>query len=54
MQDSNRQTLKNSGHWPTLLGAFLYFDFSFMVWSVLGPLGAHIKDALALNGRRPA
>jgi NNP family nitrate/nitrite transporter-like MFS transporter len=49
MQDSNKLTLKNAGHWPTLLGAFLYFDFSFMVWTVLGPLSAHIKDALALN-----
>jgi nitrate/nitrite transporter NarK len=29
--------LKNAGHWPTLLAAFLYFDFSFMVWTVLGP-----------------
>ncbi len=48
MQES-KLTLKNSGHWPTLLGAFLYFDFSFMVWTVLGPLGAHIKDALHLN-----
>jgi NNP family nitrate/nitrite transporter-like MFS transporter len=44
-----KPTLANSGHWPTLLGAFLYFDFSFMVWTVLGPLSAHIKDALALN-----
>jgi NNP family nitrate/nitrite transporter-like MFS transporter len=45
-------TLKNSGHWPTLLGAFLYFDFSFMVWTVLGPLSAHLKDALALDDAR--
>jgi hypothetical protein len=22
--------LKNAGHWPTLLAAFLYFDFSFI------------------------
>ncbi len=49
MQDTKNLTLKNSGHWPTLLGAFLYFDFSFMVWTVLGPLSAHIKDALNLD-----
>lgn len=49
MQDTKQLTLKNSGHWPTLLGAFLYFDFSFMVWTVLGPLSAHIKDAIHLN-----
>src|SRR6266853_1995011 len=41
--------LKNSGHWPTLLTAFLYFDFSFMVWTVLGPLGAQIGETLHLN-----
>lgn len=41
--------LKNSGHWPTLLTAFLYFDFSFMVWTLLGPLGAQIGEALGLS-----
>jgi NNP family nitrate/nitrite transporter-like MFS transporter len=41
--------LKNSGHWPTLLTAFLYFDFSFMVWTLLGPLGAQIGEALSLS-----
>src|SRR5580658_7405040 len=41
--------LKNSGHWPTLLASFLYFDFSFMVWTVLGPLGAQIGEALHLR-----
>jgi MFS transporter, NNP family, nitrate/nitrite transporter len=41
--------LKNAGHWPTLLAAFLYFDFSFMVWTVLGPLGAQIGETLNLS-----
>ncbi|WP_038171302.1 nitrate/nitrite transporter [Verrucomicrobium sp. BvORR106] len=41
--------LKNSGHWPTLLTTFLYFDFSFMVWTVLGPLGAQIGESLHLD-----
>ncbi len=40
---------KNVGHWPTLVTAFLYFDFSFMVWTVLGPLGAQIGDTLRLS-----
>ena len=31
-----------SGHTPTLFSAFLYFDLSFMVWYVLGPLGVQI------------
>ena len=41
--------LKSAGHLPTLLTAFLYFDFAFMVWTVLGPLGAQIGEALQLN-----
>src|SRR5215210_2687362 len=44
--------LKNSGHWPTLLTAFLYFDFSFMVWTVLGPLGAQIGETLGLSAEQ--
>ena len=43
--------LKNAGHWPTLLAAFLYFDFSFMVWTVLGPLGAQIGETLNLSAQ---
>src|SRR5688572_8942467 len=34
--------LKTAGHWPTLVSAFLYFDFSFMVWTVLGVLANQI------------
>lgn len=41
--------LKSSGHWPTLVTAFLYFDFSFMVWTLLGPLGVQIGEALRLS-----
>jgi NNP family nitrate/nitrite transporter-like MFS transporter len=37
------------GHWPTLFTAFLYFDFSFMAWTLLGPLGAQIGEALHLS-----
>jgi MFS transporter, NNP family, nitrate/nitrite transporter len=40
--------LKTSGHWPTLLTAFLYFDFSFMAWTLLGPLGVQIGESLGL------
>ena len=40
--------LKESGHWPTLLAAFLYFDISFMVWVVLGPLAVYITQELQL------
>jgi NNP family nitrate/nitrite transporter-like MFS transporter len=41
--------LKQSGHWPTLLTSFLYFDVSFMVWTILGALGAQIGKTLALS-----
>ncbi len=38
-----------AGHPQTLLAAFLYFDLSFMVWVVLGPLGVQIANDLDLN-----
>ena len=43
--------LKGQGHAPTLFMAFLYFDMSFMVWTMLGPLASEIAEALALHGR---
>ena len=42
--------LKNEGHLPTLFMAFVYFDMSFMVWTMLGPLSTEIAEALAKNG----
>ena len=44
------KALKGQGHWLTLLAAFLYFDFSFMVWTMLGPLSTEISEALAVSG----
>ena len=38
-----------SGHTPTLVAAFLYFDVAFMVWVMLGPLGPLISKDLGLN-----
>jgi MFS transporter, NNP family, nitrate/nitrite transporter len=38
-----------AGHLPTLFAAFLYFDFSFMVWVLLGPLGVAIAQELNLD-----
>ena len=38
-----------AGHPPTLFSAFLYFDLSFMVWVLLGPLGVAISKSLHLN-----
>ncbi len=38
-----------SGHAPTLFAAFLYFDLSFMVWYLLGPLAVQIATDLQLT-----
>ncbi len=40
---------RKAGHWPTLLAAFLYFDFSFMVWVTLGPLIIYIARDLNIT-----
>ena len=50
--NEEKPSLRKSGHWPTLVSAFIYFDFSFMVWTVLGPLSAHIKEALNLSDQQ--
>ena len=44
------KALKGQGHGMTLFMAFLYFDMSFMVWTMLGPLSTEIGEALALTG----
>jgi NNP family nitrate/nitrite transporter-like MFS transporter len=38
-----------AGHKPTLFSAFLYFDLSFMVWVLLGPLAVQIAGDLHLT-----
>lgn len=38
-----------AGHKPTLFSAFLYFDLSFMVWVMLGPLAVQIATDLQLS-----
>ena len=38
-----------SGHFPTLLAAFLYFDVSFMVWVLLGPLAPFLSQQFHLT-----
>jgi NNP family nitrate/nitrite transporter-like MFS transporter len=44
----NKGFLK-AGHLPTLFSAFIYFDISFMVWVILGPLGVQISKTLGLD-----
>src|SRR5262245_49644197 len=45
----NLSRLRQAGHFPTLVSAFLYFDYSFMVWTLLGALGAQIAAPDSLN-----
>jgi MFS transporter, NNP family, nitrate/nitrite transporter len=32
------------GHLPTFFASFLYFDTSFIVWVMLGPMGVQIVN----------
>ncbi|WP_245726221.1 MFS transporter [Marininema mesophilum] len=38
-----------SGHWPTLLGSFLYFDTSFMVWVLMGATSVFVAEDFGLS-----
>src|SRR5262247_1008958 len=38
-----------AGHFPTLVAAFLYFDVSFMVWVLLGPLAPFLGEQMHLT-----
>src|SRR5262249_15273892 len=44
-----KQSFLKSGHLPSLIAAFLYFDISFMVWVLLGPLAVQIARDLSLT-----
>lgn len=46
---SKASQLRTAGHWPTLVSAFLYFDYSFMVWTLLGVLANQIAAPESLN-----
>lgn len=39
----------SSGHWPTLLASFLYFDFCFAIWVLNGAMGPFIGEAFQLS-----
>ena len=45
----NAKSFLKSGHFPTLIAAFLYFDVSFMVWVLLGPLAPFLSEQLHLT-----
>jgi NNP family nitrate/nitrite transporter-like MFS transporter len=42
-------TALRSGHWPSLMAAWLHFETSFMVWLLVGALGVLIADAFDLT-----
>jgi NNP family nitrate/nitrite transporter-like MFS transporter len=42
----NLRDFRRVGHFPSLLCAFLYFDISFMIWVLLGPLANRITTQL--------
>jgi NNP family nitrate/nitrite transporter-like MFS transporter len=46
---SSFKTFLRSGHWPTLLASFLYFDFCFAVWVLNGAMAPFISESFGLN-----
>ena len=38
-----------SGHWPSLLGGWLHFEVSFVVWLLIGALGVAISQEFGLS-----
>lgn len=46
---ANLKSFMKSGHPPTLLAAFLYFDFSFAVWVLNGVMGPFISEQFHLT-----
>jgi len=46
---NTKSGLLRAGHFPTLIAALLYFDVSFMVWVILGPLAPFLRDDLKLS-----
>lgn len=49
MNEASKRSFLKAGHTPTLFAAFLYFDMSFMVWVMLGPLAVLIAEDLGLD-----
>jgi NNP family nitrate/nitrite transporter-like MFS transporter len=45
----NKKSFLSSGHLPTLLSAFFYFDISFMVWVLFGPVTPFIAEQMHIT-----
>ena len=48
------KTFKKSGHFPSLLSAFLYFDVSFMIWVLCGAVALYITNDFGLTDAQKA
>jgi NNP family nitrate/nitrite transporter-like MFS transporter len=46
---SSTKAFLKSGHWPTLLSAFLYFDFCFAIWVLNGAMAPFISETFQLS-----
>ncbi|HET6788159.1 MAG TPA: MFS transporter [Aquabacterium sp.] len=46
---SNFKTFLRSGHAPTLLASFLYFDFTFAIWVLNGAMAPFISETFNLS-----
>jgi NNP family nitrate/nitrite transporter-like MFS transporter len=46
---TTQKSFLSSGHLPTLIAALLYFDVSFMVWVLLGPLAPFLREEFGLS-----
>lgn len=44
-----KNSFLKSGHTPTLVSAFLYFDISFMVWVLFGPMTPFIAEQMSIS-----
>jgi len=45
----NTKNFLRAGHWPTLLAAFLYFDFCFAIWVLNGAMAPFISESFSLT-----
>ena len=48
------KSFKKSGHFPSLLSAFLYFDISFMIWVLCGSVALYITKDFGLTDAEKA
>ncbi|MGA9521246.1 MAG: MFS transporter [Myxococcaceae bacterium] len=45
----SQEPTRARGHLPTLIACFLHFDFSFMIWVLLGSLGIFVAESAGLS-----